>query len=145
MMADTNMDWVKEQLTQNKTKKAVGDSVIKLLGTWDEVKQKNESLKTINPQEIIDIFSKLAMGYVLVKENKNEHWIKAQIGQIKVADVVRVPFNAFDESTGKSSLNGRRGRIVAVRSGDIIVKTDDGKLPVLDGVHIRPEFLEKLL
>ncbi len=144
-MADTNMDWVKEQLTQNKTKKAVGDSVIKLLGTWDEVKQKNESLKTINPQEIIDIFSKLAMGYVLVKENKNEHWIKAQIGQIKVADVVRVPFNAFDESTGKSSLNGRRGRIVAVRSGDIIVKTDDGKLPVLDGVHIRPEFLEKLL
>ena len=144
-MADTNMDWVKEQLTQNKTKKAVGDSVIKLLGTWDEVKQKNESLKTINPQEIIDIFSKLAMGYVLVKENKNERWIKAQIGQIKVADVVRVPFNAFDESTGKSNLNGRRGRIVAVRSGDIIVKTDDGKLPVLDGVHIRPEFLEKLL
>ena len=28
MMADTNMEWVKEQLTQNKTKKAVGDSVI---------------------------------------------------------------------------------------------------------------------
>jgi hypothetical protein len=144
-MADTNMDWVKEQLTQNKTKKAVGDSVLKLLGTWDEVKQKNESLKTVDPQEIIDIFSKLAMGYALIKESKNEKWIKAQIGQIKVADTVRVSFNAFDESTGKSNLNGRRGRIVAVRSGDIIVKTDDGKLPVLDGVHIRPEFLEKLV
>lgn len=145
MMADTNMEWVKEQLTQNKTKKAVGDSVIKLLGTWDEIKQKNESLKTINPQDIIDIFSKLSMGYVLVKENEKERWIKAQIGQIKVADVVRIPFDAFDDSTGKSNLNGRRGRIVAVRSGDIIIKTDDGKLPVLDGVHIRPEFLEKLL
>jgi hypothetical protein len=144
-MADTNMDWVKEQLTQNKTKKAVGDSVIKLLGTWDEIKQKNESLKTINPQDIIDIFSKLSMGYVLVQDIKNESWVKAQIGQIKVADVVRIPFDAFDDSTGKSSLNGRRGRIVAVRSGDIIIKTDDGKLPVLDGVHIRPEFLEKLL
>ena len=144
-MADTNMEWVKEQLTQNKTKKAVGDSVIKLLGTWDEIKQKNESLKTINPQDIIDIFSKLSMGYVLVKENEKERWIKAQIGQIKVADVVRIPFDAFDDSTGKSNLNGRRGRIVAVRSGDIIIKTDDGKLPVLDGVHIRPEFLEKLL
>jgi hypothetical protein len=59
MMADTNMDWVKEQLTQNKTKKAVGDSVIKLLGTWDEIKQKNESLKTVNPQDIIDIFIKI--------------------------------------------------------------------------------------
>ena len=144
-MADTNMDWVKEQLTQNKTKKAVGDSVIKLLKTWDEVKQKNESVKIVDPQEIIDIFSKLAMGYVLVKENKNESWAKAQIGNIRVADVVRVPFDAFDESTGKSNLNGRRGRIVAVRSGDIIIKTDDGKLPVLDGIHIRPEFLEKLL
>ena len=144
-MADTNMDWVKEQLTQNKTKKAVGDSVLKLLATWDEVKQKNESLKTVEPQEIIDIFSKLAMGHALIKENKNEKWVKAQIGQIKVADTVRISFNAFDESTGKSNLNGRRGRIVAVRSGDIIVKTDDGKLPVLDGVHIRPEFLEKLV
>ena len=144
-MADTNMDWVKQQLTQNKTKKAVGDSVLKLLTTWDEVKKKNEPLKTINPQDIIDIFSKLAMGHALIQDNKNENWVKAQIGQIKVADTVRVPFNAFDESTGKSSLNGRRGRIVAVRSGDIIVKTDDGKLPVLDGIHIRPEFLEKLV
>ena len=144
-MADTNMDWVKEQLTQNKTKKVVGDSVIKLLGTWDEIKKKNEPLKTVNPQDIIDIFSKLSMGYVLVKEIKNERWVKAQIGQIRVADVIRIPFDAFDDSTGKSSLNGRRGRIVAVRSGDIIIKTDDEKLPVLDGVHIRPEFLEKLV
>lgn len=144
-MADTNKEWVKEQLTQNKTKKAVGDSVLKLLATWDEVKEKTKDSKTIDPKEIVDIFAKLAMGHALIKENKNEKWIKAQIGQIKVADTVRVSFDAFDESTGKSSLNGRRGRIVAVRSGDIIVKTDDGKLPVLDGVHIRPEFLEKLI
>lgn len=144
-MANTDMDWVKEQLTQNKTKKAVGDSVLKLLAVWDEVKEKNESVKNINPQDIVDIFSKLAMGYALIQENKNENWIKAQIGQIKVADIVRISFNAFDESTGKSSLNGRRGRIVAVRSGDIIIKTDDGKMPVLDGLHVRPEFLEKLI
>ena len=144
-MANTDMDWVKEQLTQNKTKKAVGDSVLKLLTVWDEVKEKNESVKNINPQDIVDIFSKLAMGYALIQENKNENWIKAQIGQIKVADTVRISFNAFDESTGKSSLNGRRGRIVAVRSGDIIIKTDDGKMPVLDGLHVRPEFLEKLI
>lgn len=144
-MANTNMDWVKEQLTQNKTKKAVGDSVIKLLAVWDELKEKNQSVKTLNPQEIIDIFSKLSMGHALIQENKNERWVKAQIGAIKVADTVRVAFDAFDESTGKSNLNGRRGRIVAVRSGDIIVKTDDKKLPILDGVHIKPEFLEKLI
>lgn len=144
-MANTDINWVKEQLTQNKTKRAVGDSVLRMLAVWDEVKEKNESLKTIDPNEIVNIFSKLAMGHALVQENKNEKWVKAQIGQIKVADTVRISFNAFDESTGKSSLNGRRGRIVAVRSGDIIIKTDDGKSPVLDGLHIRPEALEKLL
>jgi hypothetical protein len=144
-MADTDMDWVKEQLTQNKTKKAVGDSVLKLLTTWDEVKEKTKEIKSVKPEEIVEIFAKLSLGHALVQENKNEKWIRAQIGQIKVADTVRVSFNAFDEASGKSRLNGRRGRIVAVRSGDIIVKTDDGKLPVLDGVHIRPEFLEKLI
>ena len=44
-MSDTDMDWVKEQLTQNKTKKAVGDSVLKLLEVWEQIKEKNKSMK----------------------------------------------------------------------------------------------------
>jgi hypothetical protein len=32
-----------------------------------------------------------------------------------------------------------------VRYGDIIVKTNDGKEPVLDGVHYKPYDLEKLV
>ena len=50
----------------------------------------------------------------------------------------------FDGEQGKA-YNGRRGRVVGVRYGDVIVKTDDGKTPVLDGIHFKPENLEKLV
>ena len=57
-MSDTDMDWVKEQLTQNKTKKAVGDSVLKLLEVWEQIKEKNKSMKVNNSKDIVDIFGK---------------------------------------------------------------------------------------
>ena len=144
-MSDTDMDWVKEQLTQNKTKKAVGDSVLKLLEVWEQIKEKNKSMKVNNSKDIIDIFGKLALGHALVLEDKNEKWVRAQAGAIKVADTVRVMYNAFDEESGKSAMNGRRGKVVGVRYGDIIVKTNDGKTPVIDGAHFKPENLEKLV
>ena len=59
--------------------------------------------------------------------------------------VVRVKYNAFDEKSGKRYLNGRRGVIVGIRSGDIVIKTNDDTLPVLEGVHVKAEFLEKLI
>lgn len=144
-MPNTDMEWVKAQLTENKTRKAVGDSVLKLLAVWDEIKEKNKESKIDYSKDIVEIFSKLSLGHALVKENKNERWVKAQAGQIKVADIVRVSYDAFDEASGKSRLNGRRGRVVAVRYGDILIKTDDGKEPVLDGTHLKPENLEKLV
>lgn len=138
-MPKVNIDWVKEQLTNNKTKKVVGDSVLKILDTWSSVKDTTPQ----NTKEIIEIFSKVALGHALVEENKNEKWIPAQAGFVSVADRVRVRFDAFDGEKGET-LNGRRGKIVGLRSGDIIVKSDDGKTPVLDGIHFKAEHLEKL-
>jgi ribosomal protein L21E len=139
-MAEVDNDWVKSQLTENKTKKVVGDSVLKLLATWEQLKQPTDK----NAKDIINIFSKLALGHSIVEDNPNEKWIVAQAGYIKVADTVRVRSNAFDGEQGKA-YNGRRGRVVGVRYGDVIVKTDDGKTPVLDGIHFKPENLEKLV
>jgi hypothetical protein len=139
-MAEVDTDWVRSQLTENKTKKVVGDSVLKLLATWEQLKQPTDK----NAKDIIDIFSKLALGHSIVEDNPNESWIVAQAGFIKVADTVRVRSNAFDGEQGKA-YNGRRGRVVGVRYGDVIVKTDDGKTPVLDGIHFKPENLEKLV
>lgn len=141
-MSKVNIEWVKEQLTQNKTKKTAGDAVLRLLEAWDSVKFPP---KTDISKEVIDIFSKLALGHALVKEDSNETWVQAQPGFLKVSDNVRIKFDAFDSSTGKNNLNGRKGKVVGIRYGDIIIKSTDNKTPLLDGLHVRPDQLEKLV
>jgi hypothetical protein len=138
------MNWVKVQLTENKTKRVVGDTVIKLLNAWTEVKSTDPDPEKdqANLSQVIELFSKIALGHAIVKENKNENWTPAQSGQLVVADEVRVKWNAFDGEKGKIH-NGRRGKIVSIRYGDIIVKTTDGKEPMLDGFHYTPQQLEK--
>jgi hypothetical protein len=143
-MAKVDMPWVKEQLTNNRTKRVVGDHVLALLEKWEGLKntdpdpQKNEA----NLSQIVELFSKLALGHAIIVENKNEHWVPAQAGQIVIADEVRVKWNAFDGEMGKLH-NGRRGKVVSIRYGDIIVKTTDGREPVLEGFHYTPQQLEK--
>jgi hypothetical protein len=102
-MPNVDTDWVKEQFIQTKTRKAVGDAVLKLLATWDELKERTGK----NDAEIVEIFGKLSMGHALIKENKDENWIPARAGDLKVTDVVRVKFDAFDKSSGRNHLNGR--------------------------------------
>ena len=143
-MPEVDMNWVKEQLTENKTKRVVGDTVIKLLNTWAEVKgtDPDPEKDQANLSQVIELFSKIALGHAIVKENKNENWTPAQAGSLVVADDVRVKWNAFDGEKGKIH-NGRRGKIVSIRYGDIIVKTTDGKEPMLEGFHYTPQQLEK--
>jgi hypothetical protein len=139
-MSEIDLNWVKEQLTQGKTKRVVGDSVIHLLDQVKNLPKMSES----DFKSSIEIFSKLALGHSLVQENKNEKWVPVMPGQIKVADEVRVKFDAFTGDAGMLN-NGRRGRIVAVRSGDIIFKSTDGKEPLIDGAHYVAQCLEKLV
>ena len=143
-MPEVDMNWVKQQLTENKTKRVVGDTVIKLLNTWTEVKgtDPDPEKDQANLSQVIELFSKIALGHAIVKENKNENWIPAQAGSLVVADDVRVKWNAFDGEKGMIH-NGRRGKIVSIRYGDIIMKTTDGKEPMLEGYHYTPQQLEK--
>jgi hypothetical protein len=143
-MPEVDMNRVKEQLTENKTKRVVGDAVIKLLNTWTEIKNTDPDpdKDQANLSQVVELFSKIALGHAIVKENKNENWVPAQAGSLVVADEVRVKWNAFDGDKGKIH-NGRRGKIVSIRYGDIIVKTTDGKEPMLEGFHYTPQQLEK--
>lgn len=141
-MYEIDINWIKEQLTRNKTKKYVGDAVLSLLEVWGTLKSPPKVDMSV---EVLDIFSKLAKGYSIVQDDKEEIWVQALAGDIKIADIVRVKYNAFDENSGKNTLNGRRGVIVGLRYGDIVIKTNDGVLPVLDGVHIKAVDLEKLI
>lgn len=137
-MSSVDYKWVKEQLTKARTLKGPGDAAIELLKTWETI-DLPEELKS----EAVKVFASLAQGHALVAEGDGEEvWKPAQPGQLKVADQVRVKKDAFTGSLGKTH-NGRRGVIIAIRYGDIIVNSTDGRKPKLEGTHYSPHHLEK--
>lgn len=139
-MSHVNFDWVKNQLEEAKVSQAVGTSVIRLLEVWDTMNHTGETATAT-----AETFSKLALGHVLVAQTVPEGtWVQATPGFIRVSDIVRVRPDAFTGEVGIIH-NGRLGRVVGVRSGDIIVKSTDGLEPELDGAHYSPHALEKLM
>ena len=71
-----------------------------------------------------------------------EKWIQAHATNTKVGDIVRVKENAFSHELGKSH-NGRICEVTEVHSGDFIVKSIDGKKPILKRTFYSPNILEK--
>jgi hypothetical protein len=138
MNKDNNIDleWVKAQLTAARIRRGSGDAVLQLLELWETMDIDSELSK-----EAIETFSQLALGYSLIPEDKDEVWVPAMAGQISVGQQVRVKSNAFQGGHG-IKLNGRRGNIVAIRTGRIVVKSTDGIAPELDGEHFRAEQLD---
>lgn len=138
-MANLDMNWVKSQLQAAKVRKPVGDATMKLIELFDSFEMTKEY-----KDKTIEMFSVLAKGHIVVKEKKDEKWIPVQAGDIKVTETVRVKADAFDGQLGTIH-NGRRGVVVGVRYGDVIIKSTDGKDPILDGAHYPPQKLEKLV
>ncbi len=139
-MPEVNFEWVKQQLQEAKAKVGSGNAVLNLLETWSKEVKLSPNLA----KEAIEIFSKLALNEALTtpQVDKDEIWVPARPGDLVVGDEVRVATNAFKDSTGAIH-NGRRGKIIAIRYGDVIFKSTDGKQPDLEGVHYAPERLEK--
>jgi hypothetical protein len=139
-MPEVNDEWVRKQLEEAKVKIGSGKAVLKLLETWAEIPSLSPNLA----KEAIEVFSKLALNKPAKEEEiqADEVWTPLQPGNITVGDVVRVMSDAFE---GNSALihNGRRGKVIAVRYGDVIVNSTDGKTPELKGVHYSPYKLEK--
>lgn len=133
------MTWARVQLEKANVSADTGVSVIKLLEFWLNLDHKDE-----NNKKVLELFSNLCVGTAVVDTPTNEIWEAAGPGFIRVGDEVRVKSDAFEGELGQLH-NGRRGRVVAVRYGDIIIKTTDGKEPVLDGSHYSPYKLEKLV
>lgn len=138
-MSEIDPKWVEEQFIKARLKVGVGKAVLKLIDTWSSVNLKGQDVDTA-----FAIAAKLVQGHAIVEERKDEKWLPVQPGFIKVNDTVRVMSDAFDGELGTIH-NGRRGVVTAIRSGDIIIKTNDGVEPLLDGVHYSPYKLEKLI
>lgn len=139
-MPDLNDDWVRQQMQDAKVKVGSGKLVLKLIETWTGAGDLSPALA----KEAIEVFSKLALGHALTEPAvaQDEVWVPAMPGQLTVGDEVRVLPNAFDGALGQTH-NGRRGRISALRYGDVIMKSTDGKEPLIDGAHYSPYNLEK--
>lgn len=136
-MPNVNDEWAKQQFAAAKVRVVVGKAVLELLDTW-----KTLELKPEHAQAAVEVFSKLALNHSLVEPPKDEVWVPAQPGFIKVGEEVRVMNNAFSDSTGQIH-NGRRGIVVAIRHGDVIIRSNDNKEPFLDGTHYSPYKLER--
>jgi len=137
-MPEVNYEWVKQQLEASKVKVGSGKAVLKLLEAWESLKLSENMSK-----EAVEVFSKLALNIPThMQETPDEVWVPLQPGQITVGDEVRVLADAFEGKMGPLH-NGRRGRVVAVRYGDVIIKSTDGITPSLDGAHYSPYKLEK--
>jgi len=136
-MPEVDYDWIRAQMQGARVKVGVGNAIIKLLKTW-------ETLNISDPQakEIMQYFPQLALTHSIIPEPPEEKWIDAQPGSINVGDEVRVKSDAYDGKTGTIH-NGRRGRVVGVRYGDVIFKSNDNKEPLLDGTHYAPYQLQK--
>ena len=134
-----DMNWVNAQLQAAKVRKPVGDATMKLIEMFDQIELTDE-----HRAKAVEMFSKLALGHAYVKETKRETWVPARPGDIKVTEVVRVKADAYNGELGMIH-NGRVGKVVGVRYGDVIFKSTDEKEPYLDGAHYSPHMLEKLV
>lgn len=138
-MKDIDINWVRSQLEQKKVYKDVGDSIIALVSIWKDLSHRTEV-----DSEVLELFSKLAVNTNLIEQPETEIWEPARPGFVRKGDEVRVLSNAFDGELGRIH-NGRRGKVVDVRYGDIIINTIDGLQPPLFGSHYPPAKLEKLV
>ena len=139
-MPDINKEWVAEQLQAAKVKVGSGRAIMKLLDAWSQLPDLSDNMV----EEVLSLFPTIARGHA-VKEEENDDdytWIPLQPGQISIGDDVRVKADAFQDKLGPIH-NGRRGTVVAVRYGDVIINDTDGKSPKLKGVHYSPYKLEK--
>jgi hypothetical protein len=140
-----DINWVKAQLEGARVPIPVGVATLRLVEAWNEC----TGLEEHTAAQTSEIFAKLARGHAIYSpppppDFDNAEFFDAVPGFISVGDIVRVKPDAFSGDAGVIH-NSRLGRVVAVRFGDIIVKSIDGIEPEIDGAHYSPHHLQKML
>jgi len=139
MTDELDLSWAEAQIAAARVPVPVGKAVLALLRAWGEAEFPNQA----QHDQALKLFSRLAKNEAVVEDNRE--WKPVQIGfMVRVGDTVRVRPNAFSDNQ-RRSLNGRVGKVVAKRSGDIIVRSTDDKTPFLDSAHFQPTALDILV
>lgn len=130
--------WARSQMTAADYPAPIQLAVERLLDVWWT---QNHTDKTRDAT--LTLFEKLARNQsIIAPHDVDELWAALKPGNVVVRDQVRVKADAYRDEAGRLH-NGRRGVVIAIRHGDIIIKYDDGKHPPFDGVHHSPHSLEK--
>lgn len=139
-MPKINIDWVKQQLEDSKTPTKAANTVLNLMKIWEK-----ETLTAEQAKNAAEIFSKLCQGIPLeLPVDEDELLVPARPGNLIVGDYVVVAQDAYSDPAVHFH-NGRRGRIVGIRYGDIIVKYEDGKSPQINDARHSPFKLLKVI
>ena len=134
---ELDLSWVKTQLADARVPAAVGKAIMALIAVWAELKFPNEKQRDM----ALELFSKLAKTESIHTDTEHQY-APVMVGfNVQVGNIVRVRSDAFQGAAGQMH-NGRVGRVIAKRSGDIIVNSTDGKKPELSGAHYPPSALE---
>jgi hypothetical protein len=138
-MSSIDWDWINNQLDRARIQPTARDLITDLLDFWEGVEVSDDVAANA-----LDVFRELAQGHSLLPTNDNgeETWVAVQRGTVVVGNEVRVKHDAFTGQAGTLH-NGRRGKVVGIRYGDIIVRSTDGVEPFLDGTHYAPDKLER--
>jgi hypothetical protein len=136
---DLDLSWAEQQIAAARVPVPVGKATLALLRAWGEVEFPNQAQQ----EQALKLFSRLARNEAVVEDSRE--WKPVQVGfMVRVGDTVRVRKDAFKD-TNRRALNGRVGKVVAKRSGDIIVRSTDEQAPFLDSAHFPPAALELLV
>lgn len=131
-------EWARQQMDELEYDQSIRTAVLRLLEVWWTMNHSDASRDLT-----LSTFESLARGQSLVQDSEDEVWEQAKPGGIFVRDEIRVRRDAYsDQQTGRAH-NGRRGRVVAIRHGDVIVNYTDGRTPPGQGVHHSPHALER--
>jgi hypothetical protein len=132
-------EWEDEQMKLARLDRDTQDEVRRLMMAW-----RTKTVPEKRRELVLATFESFVRGHALVTpDDPSERWEAAVPGRIHGRDTVRVKADAYADEAG-SMHNGRRGRVIAVRYGDIIVKYEDGRQPPFDAVHHAPAKLERL-
>ena len=136
-MPKVDFEWVRAQMQEAKVRVGTGKTVLKLLEVWNTVPIADKAAK-----DAVEIFSSLALTKSIVEDSTEETYIEARPGALVIGDYVKVRHDAYEGEPGVIH-NGRKGKVTAIRYGDIIIRTTDDKSPFIDGAHHSPHKLLK--
>lgn len=135
--------WAKQQVEAAEIPEGTAQALLSVYHTWLNMMPTEPD----DAPQALQVFNDLVNGHAIEYHKPGdtpEVWTAIRLGNVRRGDYVRVKRGAYSGEAGECH-NGRRGPVVRVTNGDVVVKYDDGLAPDFGimGTHHPPYNLEK--